>query len=387
MTKRDYYEILGISKGASEDEIKKAYRNLALQFHPDRVPEEKKKEAEERFKEISEAYAVLSAPDKRKLYDQYGHAGIDGRYSAEDIFRNADFSGFEDIFSGGGGFGGFSTGGGFDDLLSSLFGGGFGGRRSRRSGPSRGSDLEYRLAVSLEEAFGGCEKTVDLYNAHTCSSCRGTGAKPGTSKKTCPTCKGAGTVRYSRGFFSLQQTCSKCGGSGEIVGTPCPTCAGRGKVKKHSKITVKIPAGVDTGNTIRVRGKGEAGEKGGPTGDLYIVVKVSKHRIFQREGENIYVEVPIGFATAALGGEITVPTLNGNVSMKIPSGTSSNKTFRLKGKGMPFVNSSRTGDEYVTVFITPPTNLTTRQKELLREFAEISGEKIDEGIFKKIFGK
>lgn len=383
MTKRDYYEILGISKTASEDEIKKAYRNLALKFHPDRVPAEKKKEAEEKFKELSEAYAVLSAPDKRKLYDQYGHSGIDGRYSSEDIFRNADFSGFEDIFSGGGG--GFSSGG-FDDILSSLFGGSFGGRR-RRSGPARGSDLEYHLTIALEEAFSGCEKSVDLYNTHPCSSCRGSGAKPGTSKKTCPDCKGAGEVRYARGFFSLQQTCSKCAGSGEIVGTPCPDCAGRGKVKKQSKITVKIPAGVDTGNTIRVRGKGEAGEKGGPSGDLYIVVKVLKHKTFQREAENIYVDIPVGFATAALGGEISVPTLNGHVSMTIPSGTASNKTFRLKGKGMPSVNSSRVGDEYVTVSITPPANLTMRQKELLREFAKISGEKIDEGIFKKIFGK
>lgn len=377
MTKRDYYEILGISKGSSEDEIKKAYRNLALKFHPDRVPAEKKKEAEEKFKELSEAYAVLSVPDKKKLYDQYGHSGIDGRYSSEDIFRNADFSGFEDIFSGGGGF----SSGGFDDILSSLLGGG----RRRRSGPARGSDLEYHLTISLEEAFGGCEKSVDLYNTHPCSACRGTGSKPGTSKKTCPDCKGAGEVRYARGFFSLQQTCSKCAGSGEIVGTPCPECSGRGKVKKQSKISVKIPAGVDTGNTIRVRGKGEAGEKGGPSGDLYIVVKVLKHKTFQREAENIYVDVPVGFATAALGGEISVPTLNGHVSMTIPSGTASNKTFRLKGKGMPFVNSSRVGDEYASVFITPPANLTMRQKELLREFAKISGEKIDEGIFRKIF--
>lgn len=380
MTKRDYYEILNVNKNSSADEIKKAYRNLALQFHPDRVSADKKKEAEERFKEISEAYAVLSDTEKRKLYDQYGHAGIDNRYTSEDIFKNADFSGFEDIFQQGG----------FSDVFGDIFdifgGGGFRGR-TRRSGPTRGSDLEYHLTITLEEAYHGCEKTIEIYHTQTCSVCRGSGAKAGTSKKTCPTCKGAGAVRYSRGFFSLQQTCSKCGGSGEIVGTPCSECSGRGKVKKQSKITVKIPAGVDTGNTIRVKGKGEAGEKAGPPGDLYIVVRVLQHKIFHREKDDIYVEVPVGIATAALGGEITVPTLDGNVSMKIPSSTASDKVFRLKGKGIPSVNSSHIGDEYAKVLITPPSNLTTRQKELLKEFAKISGEKIDEGFFKKIFNK
>ncbi len=379
-TKRDYYEILNVTKNTSADEIKKAYRNLALQFHPDRVAADKKKEAEERFKEISEAYAVLADTEKRKLYDQYGHAGIDNRYTSEDIFRNADFSGFEDIFQQGG----------FNEVFGDIFdifgGGGFRGR-TRRSGPARGSDLEYHLTITLEDAFYGCEKTIDIYHTQTCSACRGSGAKAGTSKKTCPVCKGAGAVRYSRGFFSLQQTCSKCGGSGEIVGTPCSECSGRGKVKKQSKITVKIPAGVDTGNTIRVKGKGEAGEKGGPSGDLYIVVRVMQHKIFHREKDDIYVEVPVGIATAALGGEITVSTLDGNVSMKIPPSTASDKVFRLKGKGMPSVNSSHVGDEYAKVLITPPENLTTRQKELLKEFAKISGEKIDEGFFKKIFNK
>jgi len=379
MTKRDYYEILNVSKNSSSDEIKKAYRNLALQFHPDRVSADKKKESEERFKEISEAYAVLSDTGKRKLYDQYGHAGIDNRYTADDIFRNADFSGFEDIFAQSG----FSEV--FGDIFD-IFGGGFRGR-TRRSGPARGSDLEYHLTITLEDAYYGVEKTIEIYHTQSCSVCRGTGSKPGTSKKTCPDCKGAGVVRYSRGFFSMQQTCSRCGGSGEIVGTPCPKCGGRGKVKKQSSITVKIPAGVDTGNTIRVKGKGEAGEKGSPSGDLYIVVRVLQHKIFQREKDDIYVEVPVGLATATLGGEITVPTLDGNVSMKIPSSTASDKVFRLKRKGIPSVNSSHVGDEYAKVLITPPENLTARQKELLKEYAKISGEKIDEGFFKKIFNK
>ncbi|MEW6556954.1 MAG: molecular chaperone DnaJ [Elusimicrobiota bacterium] len=379
MTKRDYYEVLGVSKNASADEIKKAYRNLALQFHPDRVPADKKKEAEEKFKEISEAYAVLSDTEKRQLYDQYGHAGIDGRYSYEDIFRSADFSGFEDIFA--------QTGFGdiFGDIFD-IFGGGRGfSTRTRRSVSTKGDDLEYHLTITLEDAYKGCEKTVDIYHTQTCGICKGSGAKPGTSKKTCSTCKGAGVIRYSRGFFSLQQTCTKCGGSGEIVGTPCSECSGRGKIKKQSRITVKIPAGVDTGNTIRVKGKGEAGERGGLSGDLYIVIRVLPHKIFKRDRNDIYVEVPIGFATACLGGEITVPTLDGNVSMKIPAQTPSNKVFRLKGKGVPAVNSSNRGDEYVKVFIAPPENLTNRQKELLKEFAQISGEKLDEGFFRKIF--
>jgi len=382
MTKRDYYEILGVSKTATTDEIKKAYRNLALQFHPDRVTADKKKEAEERFKEISEAYAILSDQEKRKLYDQHGHAGIDGRYTSEDIFRNADFSGVEDVFRSGN----------FEDVFGdifNIFGGGspFSSRRGRSSGPAKGADLEYHLTITLEESYRGCEKTIDMYHTQSCSACRGSGSKPGTSRKSCPTCRGTGVVRYSRGFFSLQQTCSKCGGSGEIVGTPCPECSGRGKVKKQSSFTVKIPAGVDTGSTIRVRGKGEAGERGGPSGDLYIVVRVLQHKFFERKKDDLYVEVPTGLATAALGGEIIVPTLDGNVSMKIPSGTPSNKVFRLHGKGMPSVNTGKTGDEYVRVIITPPESLSSKQKELLREFAKTTGESVDEGVFKKIFGK
>jgi molecular chaperone DnaJ len=383
-TKRDYYEILGVSKTAGTDEIKKAYRNLALQFHPDRVTADKKKEAEERFKEISEAYAVLSDVDKRKLYDQYGHAGIDGRYTSEDIFKNADFSGVEDVFRSGG----------FEDVFGdifNMFGGGgggqhFSGRRSRTSAPTRGVDLEYHLTITLEEAYRGCEKTVSLYHTQVCQVCRGDGAKPGTSKKTCPTCKGHGVVMYSRGFFSLQQTCSKCGGSGETISTPCPECSGRGKVKKESTLTVKIPPGVDTGSTIRVRGKGEAGERGGPSGDLYIVIKVLDHKLFERRKDDLYVEVQVGIATAALGGEIVVPTLDGHhISMKIPSGTPSNKIFRLKDKGMPSVHTGSPGDEYVKAVIVPPESMTNRQKELLKEFAQISGESVEGGFFRKIF--
>ncbi|OQA91989.1 MAG: Chaperone protein DnaJ [Elusimicrobia bacterium ADurb.Bin231] len=382
MTKRDYYEILNVSKTATTEEIKKAYRNLALQHHPDRVQADKKKEAEEKFKEISEAYAVLSDQNKRKLYDQYGHAGIDGRYTSEDIFRGADFSGVEDIFRGG------NVEDIFGDIFN-IFGGGqfSSSRRGRGGGVSRGADLEYHLTINLEEAYSGCEKTINIYHTQTCASCKGSGAKQGTSRKTCPSCRGTGVVRYSRGFFSLQQTCSKCGGSGEIIGTPCPDCSGKGKVKKQSSFTVKVPSGVDTGSTIRVRGKGEAGERGGASGDLYIVIRVLQHKIFERKKNDLFVEVPIGIATAALGGEISVPTLSGNVSMKIPSGTPSDKVFRLNGKGMPSVNTGKYGDEYVRVIIAPPTTLSSRQKELLREFAQTTGEKVDEGMFKKIFGK
>ncbi len=374
--------MLGVSKTAGTDEIKKAYRTLALQFHPDRVAADKKKEAEERFKEISEAYAVLSDQEKRRLYDQHGHAGIDNRYTPEDIFRNADFSSVEDVFQSGH----------FEDVFGDIFnvfGGGHpsAGRRGRSAGPSRGADLEYHLTITLDDAFKGAEKSIDIYHTQTCPACHGSGAKVGTSRKVCQACRGTGAVRYNRGFFSLQQACSKCGGSGEIVGTPCPECSGRGKVKKQSSFSVKIPAGVDTGSTIRVRGKGEAGEKGGPSGDLYIVIRVQQHKLFERKKDDLYVEVPTGIATASLGGEISVPTLGGNVSMKIPAGTPSNKTFRLHGRGMPSVNSGKTGDEYVRVVITPPETLSSKQKELLKEFAKTTGENIDEGMFRKIFGK
>ena len=363
--KRDYYEVLGVNKNATPEEIKQAYRKLAVQCHPDRVPPEKKKEAEEKFKEVSEAYAVLSDPEKRVQYDRFGHAGIDQRYTYEDIFRGVDFGSiFEDL--------GFGTSI-FGDVFSDFFG--FGGRRKR--GPQRGADLEYALTLTLEEASTGAEKNIDLYHTETCSLCRGTGAKPGTGKRSCPECKGRGQVSSAfGGFFTFSQTCPRCYGAGEITETPCPQCQGRGKVKKSSKISVKIPPGVDTGSAIRVRGKGEAGEMGGPPGDLYIVTRIEKHPILTREGSDLYCEVPISFPVACLGGEVIVPTLDGKVKLKIPPATPANKIFRLSGKGMPSLHSRARGDEYVRVTIQVPTKLSEKQKELLREFAYLLGENI-----------
>jgi len=364
--KRDYYEILGINKNASVEEIKQAYRKLALQYHPDRVPPEKKKEAEEKFKEISEAYAVLSNAEKRAQYDRFGHAGIDQRYTYEDIFRGVDFGSiFEDL-----GFGSSI----FEDVFSDFFG--FGGRRRR--GPRSGADLEYPLTITLEEAAHGTEKTIDYYHTETCPVCRGSGAKPGTGKKTCPQCKGRGQVSSAfGGFFTFSQTCPRCYGTGEIIELPCAECQGRGKVKKSSKISVKVPPGVDTGTSIRLRGKGEAGELGGPPGDLYVVIHVIKHPVFTREGDDLYCEVPISFPVACLGGEVTVPTLDGKVKLKIPPSTPSNKIFRLTGKGLPSLYSRGRGDEYVKVTIQVPTKLREREKELLRELGHLSGENSD----------
>jgi len=374
--KRDYYEVLGINKNAAPEEIKQAYRKLALQYHPDRVPPEKKKEAEEKFKEISEAYAVLSDPEKRTQYDRFGHAGIDQRYTYEDIFRGVDFGSiFEDL-----GFGPSI----FGDIFSDFFS--FGGRRKR--GPRRGADLEFPVEITLEEAATGTEKTVNLYHTETCNVCRGSGAKPGTGKKSCPQCKGGGQVSSAfGGFFTVSQTCPRCYGTGEIIETPCVQCQGRGKVKRSSKISVKIPPGVDTGTSIRIHGKGEAGELGGPPGDLYVVIRIQPHPIFIREGNDLFCEVPITFPVACLGGEVTVPTLDGKVKLKIPVATPANKIFRLSGKGIPFLHSRGRGDEYVKVTIQVPTKLTEKQKELLREFARLSGESTnpEESFFKRIF--
>lgn len=372
--KRDYYEVLGVNKNASAAQIKQAYRKLALQYHPDRVAPDKKKEAEEKFKEISEAYAVLTDTQKKTQYDQFGHAGIDGRYTSEDIFRGTDFKGVFEEFGFGKGI--------FGDLFD-LFGGG-GVRRKR--GPVRGADLEYILDISLEEANKSLEKTINIYHTITCPLCHGDGAKPGTKKKTCAKCKGAGQVRYTQGFFSFAQPCPQCKGRGEIIESPCPECNGRGKVRKSSKITIRIPAGVNTGNSIRVRGKGEAGELGGPSGDLYVVIKLKPHSVFERDGDDIYCNVPISFAVAALGGEIHVPTLDGKVKMKIPPGTETNKTFRLGSKGVPNVHGRGRGDGFVTVIVQVPSKLTSKEKELIRELNLLDGENLsDEGFLKKMF--
>ncbi len=368
--KRDYYEILGIDRNASSDEIKKAYRTLALQNHPDKVPPDEKKEAEERFKEISEAYAVLSDPEKRPTYDQFGHAGIDGQYTYQDIFRGADFGsifggrGFEDILRG------FGLGGTFADIFSEFFG----TRVERRA--RRGADLEYPLDITLEEAARGCEKKINIYHTVTCPTCKGSGAKPGTGKRTCPQCQGTGQIRYTQAFFTFSQTCPQCRGTGEVIEAACGQCHGRGKIKKASKISLKVPSGVDTGTSIRVRGRGEAGELGGPSGDLYVTIRLKPHKIFEQEGSDLYCEVPLSFATAALGGEIKVPTLEGKVTMKIPSGTQTDKVFRLKGKGVPSLHGHSKGDEYVKVIIQVPTRLNEKQREILKEFAQAGGEKL-----------
>lgn len=363
-TKRDYYEILGVNKNASLDEIKRAYRSLALKYHPDRVPHEKKKEAEEQFKEISEAYAVLSDSNKRAQYDQFGHAGIDSRYTYEDIFRGADFSSiFEDL-----GFGGSI----FEDLFG--FGDIFGRTRGRRSHQQRGRDLQYDLELSFKEAAEGCERLIAISRHEQCTHCDGTGARPGTSRTTCSRCKGSGNVTTQKGFFVLSTTCDKCHGEGSIISSPCGKCHGEGRVRAERKINIKIPPGVETGTHLRISGEGEAGSRGGRRGDLYVSISVTPHSIFRRHNNDILCEVPISFPQAALGTEIEVPTLNGKIQMKIPAGTQSGKIFRVKGKGIPDLHGYGRGDELVRIIVETPTNLTAEQRHLLTEFAKACGE-------------
>lgn len=367
--KGDYYEILGVPKSASLDEIKKAYREMALKFHPDRVPADQKKAAEDKFKGISEAYAVLSDSTKRNLYDQYGHSGIDQKYAQEDIFRGADFSSiFRDM---GGGFAGGSSI--FEDLFEDL---GFdisGARHSRsQSGRRRGRDLQIAIEISLEEAAAGTEKIITVPRYETCTSCSGSGAKPGTKRTTCPQCRGQGKTVVSNGFFQLAQTCSRCGGEGSIITTVCPACRGEGRVKITKKIKVKIPPGVDNDSQLRVRGEGEGGMSS--RGDLYVAIEVRAHAIFQRHHNDIATSVSISLAKAVLGGEAQVPTLSGKLTMKIPAGTQPGKTFRLNGKGIADLHSGQIGDELVRVDIDIPTRLTPQQRQLIEEFARLSGE-------------
>ncbi len=369
-TQRDYYEILGVSKSATIDEIKKAYRTLAMKYHPDRVEASQKKEAEEKFKEISEAYAVLSDENKRRLYDQYGHAGIDQRYSTEDIFRGADFSSiFEEVFGGRGGAGvhfGGAEGNIFDELFGSdIFGGG--SRRGRRS--RQGRDLQIELEITLEEAVFGTEKTFQISRYEFCSACKGTGAKPGSKKVTCSYCRGTGQVTVSQGFFHLTQTCTKCGGEGRVITTPCPQCSGQGRLKVARKISVKIPAGVDTGSHLRVRGEGEEGEGG--KGDLFVLISVKKHHLYERQDDNLLCEVHIDAAQAILGADVDVPTLYGNVKMKIPAGTQSGKVFRVRDKGVPNVRTRVRGDELVRIVVDIPQGLNAAQRKLIEEFARL----------------
>ncbi|MCQ4258594.1 molecular chaperone DnaJ [Stutzerimonas stutzeri] len=347
MAKRDYYEVLGVERGASEAELKKAYRRLAMKHHPDRNPGDKA--AEDSFKEANEAYEVLSDASKRQAYDQYGHAGVDPQMGAGAgaAYGNANFS---DIFG---------------DVFSDFFAG---GRGSSRGGAQRGSDLRYTLELDLEEAVRGTTVTIRVPTLVECKPCDGSGAKKGTAPVTCTTCGGIGQVRMQQGFFSVQQTCPRCHGSGKMISDPCGSCHGQGRVEEQKTLSVKVPPGVDTGDRIRLTGEGEAGAQGGPAGDLYVVVNVREHPIFQRDGKHLYCEVPISFADAALGGELEVPTLDGRVKLKIPEGTQTGKQFRLRGKGVAPVRGGAAGDLLCRVAVETPVNLGKRQRELLDEF-------------------
>lgn len=364
-TKRDYYEILGVSRNASPEEIKKAYRNLVLQYHPDRVPPEKKKEAEEKFKEISEAYAVLSDPQKRSLYDQYGHAGIDSRFTTEDIFRGADFSWvFKDL-------GDFGFGGSIFEEIFSDFGFDFFGSR-RRKRQTRGEDIHYETQITLEEAAKGVQRTISFSRYEECSRCRGAGAEPGSTKTTCPTCRGRGVVSSGFGFISLSQTCPSCRGEGAMISKPCSKCRGQGAIKVNKSVKVSIPAGVDTGSIVRLREEGHFGKSG--YGDLYLHIVVKKHSVFERVANNIKCRVKVGIVKACLGGEIEVPTLNGPVKMRIPGGTQPNTIFRLKGKGIPDLRTKKVGDEFVEVLVEIPKSLSSKEKNLLIELEKLRRE-------------
>ena len=367
MSKRDYYEVLGVNRDAGDDEIKKAYRKLAMKFHPDRNPDNK--EAEEKFKEAKEAYEMLSDPQKKAAYDRYGHAGVDPSMGAGPGAQG--FDGFADAFG---------------DIFGDLFGG---GGRGGRSNVYRGADLRYNLEITLEEAARGAEKTIRIPTVEECGTCHGSGAKPGTQPKPCPTCQGHGQVRVQQGFFSIQQTCPKCHGSGKIIPDPCRDCGGAGRTKKQKTLEVKIPAGIDDGMRIRSAGNGEPGTNGGPPGDLFIEIRTKKHDIFERDGDDLHCVVPISFAQAALGGEIEVPTLNGKAAIDIPDGTQAGKQFRLRGKGIKGVRSSYPGDLYCHISIETPVKLTEHQRKLLKELDESlkkGGEKhspTDKGWFDK----
>ncbi|MET3131138.1 molecular chaperone DnaJ [Oxalobacteraceae bacterium GrIS 1.11] len=355
MAKRDFYETLGVAKNSSEEEIKKAYRKLAMKYHPDRNPDSK--ESEEKFKEVKEAYEMLTNPEKREAYDRYGHAGVDPN------------------MGGGGGFGGGA--GGFADSFGDIFGDIFGGGgRSRNAGPQvyRGADLRYNLEITLEQAAHGFDTTIRVPSWDKCDTCHGTGAKPGTAPSTCTTCAGHGQVRMQQGFFSIQQTCPKCHGNGKIITDPCAPCGGAGRIKRNKTLEVKIPVGIDNGMRIRSSGNGEPGTNGGPAGDLYVEIHIKAHAVFQREGDDLHCEMPISFSKAALGGEIEVPTLSGKVSFTIPEGTQSGKTFRLKGKGIKGVRSGYAGDLFCHVAIETPVKLTEKQKDMLRDFEKSTTE-------------
>ncbi len=370
--KRDYYEVLGVPRGASDEELKKAFRKVAKKYHPDLHPGDKA--AEEKFKEVNEAYEVLSDHDKRAKYDQFGHAGVDPNFGAGGA-------------GGGAGFGGFD----FGDIFGDIFGGGFGGfgGSSRRNAPRRGADLRQVMDITFEEAAFGCKKTINVTKQEKCSSCNGTGAKKGTSPVTCGKCHGTGQVqtqmRTPLGYMTNVTTCPDCGGRGQIIKEPCPDCRGTGRVRRNRKIEVEVPAGIDNGQTLQLSGLGEAGERGGPNGDLLITFRIKPHEFFHREGNDVYMEIPITFVQAALGATLKVPTLDGAVEYSIPEGTQPGTRFRLKGKGIPYMNSGgRRGDQYVTVNVEVPRNLSSRQKQLLQELDDDRNYKQKKSFWKKL---
>lgn len=378
MAKRDYYEVLGATRGASAEELKKAYRTKAKELHPDRNSDNPNAEAQ--FKEVNEAYDVLKDADKKAAYDRYGHAAFEGGMGG-----GGQRGGFQ-----GGGQGDFSSA--FSDVFEDLFGdfmgrgGGGGGGRSRAQ---RGSDLRYNLRISLEEAFAGVQKTINVPTSVACDACRGTGAEGGSEPTTCPTCSGMGKVRAQQGFFTVERTCPTCSGAGQIVKNPCKSCHGHGRVEKERSLSVNIPAGVETGTRIRLAGEGEAGLRGGPTGDLYIFIEVKEHPLFQRDSVHLFCRVPISFGTAALGGEVEVPTIDGGKArVKVPAGSQTGKQMRLRGKGMPALRGAGTGDMLLELAVETPVNLTSRQKELLREFEALSEDNNPEGnsFFSKVKG-
>jgi molecular chaperone DnaJ len=373
MSKRDYYEILGVSKGASDDEIKKSYRKLAMKFHPDRNPNDK--EAEAKFKEATEAYEVLKDAQKRAAYDNYGHAGANGQ------------GGF------GGGHGGGFEGFDFSDIFgnfSDIFGDfGGGGASRKRSAASRGSDVRYNVEISLKEAFEGVTKNISFKIAASCADCKGNGSADGAQAQNCPNCKGSGKVRAQQGFFIVERTCGNCAGTGSVIKNKCKTCGGEGRVNKDKKLAVKIPAGVDDGNRVRISGEGEAGQRGGSTGDLYVFVSVKKHQIFNRDNDDIFIEIPLKFTTAALGGSIEVPIIDGSkAQLKIPEGTQTNQQFRLKGKGMTVINSGgRRGDMMVKVILETPVKLSKEERDLLSKLDELMTKKGNNPKSEGFFGK
>ena len=374
--KRDYYEVLGVSKGASEDEIKKAYRKLAKKYHPDLNPGDKAAEA--KFKEVNEAYSVLSDPEKKSKYDQFGHAGVDPN------------------FGGGGGFGGFDMGDiDLGDIFGSFFGGGFGGfgggASARRAGPQKGESLRVSLTISFEEAAFGCTKEIDLNRTEPCEECHGSGCEPGTTAETCPDCRGAGVVRIQRGgggfAFSTTTTCPKCHGTGKLIHSPCKSCGGTGSVRVKKRVSVTIPAGIDDGQAVSLRGQGNAGTNGGPAGDLLVGIHVKPSPQFQREGTTVLYEQPVSFYQAAMGAELEIPTIDGKVKWTLPTGTQPGTTFRLRGRGIPELRGRGRGDQYVTVRVQVPTSLTAEQKEALHAFGEAMGEAVPEGGLKGFFDK